>query len=754
MNMSKRASSFIAAVIVCLFVITLLQPFGSLGALAQPDCATFKETGKTVCARFLKYWQERGGLAQQGFPISAEMQEQSDTDGKTYTVQYFERAVFEYHPENKPPYDVLLSLLGNFEYRRKYPGGAPNQQPNNSAGSVLFKETGKRLGGIFLDYWKSHGGLAQQGYPISDEFMEVSDLNGKTYRVQYFERAVFEYHPEEKPEYQVLLSQLGTFRYRDLYAGVRFPEGAGEITIWHSYTGDSLQTLQKSIQMLSNNNKNFKVNLVAVPRDQLRQRFITDSARGAGPDLMLGLSEWIGELSDAGSITPVDSIEAVNSLLGELQPVAVNTSRYNGKVYGVPVNIKTMALIYNKSIVNRTFANTEDMLSEAARLVRDNVRYGLAINMDFNHTAGYNFAYGGKLFVNPTRVDFNTQGTIDWLTWLKRVKDATGTLAKRGGSAEQEINDLFKAGSIAMLINDLEALRQFEKALGKDKVGVSVAPGTPSGGRFAPFVATDDYFMSATARNTRAAADFLKYITSPPVQRRFLTEAGHLVPSRQVDLSRNASVAKFAEGSGLASTFEMQTADQGLGDVALTGFAASFKPGASYATAAESNFSAFMAQANQGTSLPNFAGTSKVWGPADNMIGDVIEGRLSPQEAARNATDTINTALGSPGTTATPTSTPGPEATPEPESTSRVRATNTPVPRPTNTPVPRPTDTPIPRATNTQPRSTDTPVPRPTDTPVLRPTSTTQPRPTNTPVPRPTNTQPIPPLLPAPLGTN
>ena len=32
----------------------------------------------------------------------------------------------------------------------------------------------------FLQYWQQNGGLAQQGFPISDEFMEKSDLDGKT----------------------------------------------------------------------------------------------------------------------------------------------------------------------------------------------------------------------------------------------------------------------------------------------------------------------------------------------------------------------------------------------------------------------------------------------------------------------------------------------------------------------------------------------------------------------------------------------
>jgi hypothetical protein len=177
----------------------------------------FPETGKTVQGIFLDYWEKQGGLAQQGYPISEMFTEVSALDGKPYTVQYFERAVFEYHPEKQRPYNVLLSQLGTFQYRKKYPNGAPNQMPNTSPNSVQFNETGHRVGGRFLDYWQKNGGLAQQGFPISDEFQEKSDLDGKIYTVQYFERAVFERHLENQSPYDVLLSQLGTFQYRELY---------------------------------------------------------------------------------------------------------------------------------------------------------------------------------------------------------------------------------------------------------------------------------------------------------------------------------------------------------------------------------------------------------------------------------------------------------------------------------------------------------------------------------------------------------
>ncbi|HMA35282.1 MAG TPA: hypothetical protein VKY74_12505 [Chloroflexia bacterium] len=184
---------------------------------------TFPETGQTVSGLFLDYWRNHGGLVQQGYPLSPVLSEVSPLDGRSYSVQYFERAVFEYHPEYAgTPAAVLLSQLGTFAYQQHYPQGAPSQQVD-SVNPRHFSETGRTLGGVFRTYWEQHGGLAQQGYPISDEFLERSPLNGQVYRVQYFERAVFEDHPENAgTPYRVLLSQLGTLRYQ-----ARTTPGAG-----------------------------------------------------------------------------------------------------------------------------------------------------------------------------------------------------------------------------------------------------------------------------------------------------------------------------------------------------------------------------------------------------------------------------------------------------------------------------------------------------------------------------------------------
>src|SRR5215210_5824647 len=111
-----RRVSLLRVVVAVTVMLAAVAPGIAPGFAQQQVCQSFKETGKTVCGKFLVYWNAHGGLPQQGYPISGEMPEKSDTNGQTYTVQYFERAVFENHPENPAPSDVLLSLLGVFRY--------------------------------------------------------------------------------------------------------------------------------------------------------------------------------------------------------------------------------------------------------------------------------------------------------------------------------------------------------------------------------------------------------------------------------------------------------------------------------------------------------------------------------------------------------------------------------------------------------------------------------------------------------------
>ena len=181
----------------------------------------FTETGKTVSGRFFETWQGpytyQESVAINGYPISDVHAEVSPTDGKTYQVQWFERARYEAHPEKAAPDDVQLGLLGRVATRDRTgePAFAPVARPANLGPALAwFPETQHTIRGTFLQFWTQYGSWKQFGFPISEEFAERSQVDGQTYTVQYFERNRFEHHPGSAPQFgDVVLGQLGVEQY-------------------------------------------------------------------------------------------------------------------------------------------------------------------------------------------------------------------------------------------------------------------------------------------------------------------------------------------------------------------------------------------------------------------------------------------------------------------------------------------------------------------------------------------------------------
>lgn len=181
----------------------------------KPLPVFFPATRKTVSGHFLTYWQQNGGLATFGLPLDEARLEYNAAGKGYFLTQWFERARFEYHPENKgTPYEVLLGLLGSELCQKALQSDtrfALARPINDPAHFMFFPQTGHNLGNGFLGYWQKNGGLARYGLPISEEHFELNPATGQQYIVQWFERARFEWHPENRgTQYEVLLGLLGT----------------------------------------------------------------------------------------------------------------------------------------------------------------------------------------------------------------------------------------------------------------------------------------------------------------------------------------------------------------------------------------------------------------------------------------------------------------------------------------------------------------------------------------------------------------
>lgn len=172
----------------------------------------FPDTGYSLNGDFLTYWRANGSLPVFGMPINSARQ------GTNGVSQWLERARFELHPNQPAPYKVLLGRLGAeaLEQQGRPWQSLPKGEPR---AAHYFAETGHAIAPEFWEYWSSHGiqdlvltaeqqSLALFGFPISEAQMERS-ASGDLVLTQWFERARFEYHPDNPPAYRVLLGRLG-----------------------------------------------------------------------------------------------------------------------------------------------------------------------------------------------------------------------------------------------------------------------------------------------------------------------------------------------------------------------------------------------------------------------------------------------------------------------------------------------------------------------------------------------------------------
>lgn len=171
----------------------------------QPDQKCFLETGFCIAGRLRQFWQQNGGLAVFGLPIS--LQQEENGNGMPQQVQWFERNRLELHSGDV----VLLGRLGEEYLQRQgrnwwlFPRATPTGNPT----CRFFAESQHSICGEMLAAWRSNGlrlngqqttnfseaeNLALLGLPLSEAQTETLS-DGQTYTVQWFERARLELHP-------------------------------------------------------------------------------------------------------------------------------------------------------------------------------------------------------------------------------------------------------------------------------------------------------------------------------------------------------------------------------------------------------------------------------------------------------------------------------------------------------------------------------------------------------------------------------
>ncbi len=173
-------------------------------ALAQQDGRYYSETGHTLDARFVGYYDDHGGLEILGYPITAAFVDPLSG----FLIQYTQNARLEYVP-GRPGNEATVKLRPLGELLGGWEAALPRSQLSfgGDPGCRFYPESGHNVCHAFLDYYESHGGPWLFGYPISEFRLENDRI------VQYFQGFRLDWHPDSIQGHNVQVAPLGRVHF-------------------------------------------------------------------------------------------------------------------------------------------------------------------------------------------------------------------------------------------------------------------------------------------------------------------------------------------------------------------------------------------------------------------------------------------------------------------------------------------------------------------------------------------------------------
>lgn len=377
-------------------------------------------------------------------------------------------------------------------------------------------------------------------------------------------------------------------------------QAATELTVWHAYRGDEKSAFEKVVAMYNAQQKDVVVKTLAVPYDAYADKISASVPRGKGPDVFIFAQDRLGGWVEAGqTIEPIDFF-LDDKVTAQLVPGMMKAMTYRDTVYGLPLNYKSIAMIYNTALVKSPPKTTGELVKLAKSMTDAKTgRFGLAYEYSnfFFHAALMN-AYGGQVFgagAAPT-IDLpqNVAAVKTMLKWYKTdgilPADPSSTL----------IASLFNEGKAAIVFSGPWFLGEVQ-----DKVKYAVAPlptVDEAGGKpMRPWLTVEGVYVSAGSANKEKAYDFASFLVSKEAALVLALEGGQLPTNRSVYDDPRVKANPTIQG--------------------------------------------FRKQLETAIPMPNYAEMTLMWSPVTTAMNKIVKGSATPEQAFKEAQETVKTSI-------------------------------------------------------------------------------------------------------------
>jgi len=364
-----------------------------------------------------------------------------------------------------------------------------------------------------------------------------------------------------------------------------------EIVIWHGYRGGEKAAFEAVVENFNKANAGkIKATTLAVPYDAFADKITAAVPRGKGPDVFIFAQDRLGGWIAAGNtVEPLDFfIDAPTK--GRFLKATLDAMTYQGNVYGLPLNFKTITLIYNKKLVPAPPKTTAELAAMAKKLTNQaSGKFGLVYwYSDFYYHAALMNGFGGGVFAGrkPTLNSPQNVQSLDFLLkWINQ-----GFMP--GEPSTALITSLFNSGKAAMVFSGPWFLGEVSKDI---DLGLAPLPNiSEAGGKpMRPWITVEGVYIAAPSKNKDAAYEFLKYVTDLPAAK-VLALQGRQTP---------ANKAVYADP---------QVANDPI-------------------------LKAFRQQVDAAVPMPNLPEMSMVWSPATTAMNTIVKKTATPKEALDRA---------------------------------------------------------------------------------------------------------------------
>ncbi len=356
----------------------------------------------------------------------------------------------------------------------------------------------------------------------------------------------------------------------------------GKLLVWFSVDGS--KGLQKVAEEFT---KKTGVPVTVEAPEDGPAKFQQAAAAGKGPDVWIWAHDRIGEWVAGGLLQPVAPGKAVQA---DIDPLGWKAFTIGGKTWGYPLAIESVALVYNKALVQTPPKSFDEVVALDKKLAGQGKK---AILWDYTNTyftwplmaagGGYPFKARADGTYDATDTGVNNAGALKGAELLnKLLRDKVMPV----GSKYADMEGAMAQGKVAMMINGPWSWDNLRKA--KIDFGVAKIP-TVDGAKASPFVGVKGVMINKASPNKELAVEFIENF--------MLTAKGLKTINDAEPIGAPASKSFFAE------------------------------------LKSDPNIAATMASAQDGHPMPNNPEMGRFWSAMESALGNVMDARQTPKEA-------------------------------------------------------------------------------------------------------------------------